>query len=169
MVTLKNTEGATMAATPGRDVCENELTWQPAATVMGGHEFVRDGDRLAIDSEEGILEVDTSQPLRVYAISPTRGITYDLRLKSGHITLCGPQEATWLVEEWGMGVEVNLGGKLGWNRCVKGDSDALLKAAKLALVLHEKPSANVPGYLVRLDPKAYAQIKAAVAQAEGAS
>lgn len=39
---------------------------------------------------------------------------------------------------------------------------ALERAVRLVLSLHDHPGSNVPGYLVKLDPKAYDQLSAAL-------
>jgi len=42
----------------------------------------------------------------------------------------------------------------------------LLKAAKLVMILNDAPRCQVPGFPVKLDPKAAAQIQAAIIWAE---
>jgi hypothetical protein len=47
-------------------------------------------------------------------------------------------------------------------------NDKLVKAVKLVLALHDKPQFSVPGYLVKLDPKAEEQLRKALLEAEAA-
>jgi hypothetical protein len=46
-------------------------------------------------------------------------------------------------------------------------SPDLLTACRLILSLHDKPSCQVPGHVVNLDPQAAAQLRAAIAKARG--
>lgn len=46
--------------------------------------------------------------------------------------------------------------------------ERMYNALKLVKVLHDKPDCSVPGFLVRLDPKAYEQVSAAIQAYESA-